>query len=102
LKIDQNPEIGDHSWDIRKHGRFYPAIHHYFDVKPKRSALQFRQHQSRQNKLLKVQNEAGGNKASKSGSFKQCSHSLARSKDSQRDEKNENIESKQNADLKKK
>jgi hypothetical protein len=69
---------------------------HYFGVKRKRSALQFRRHGSRQPKLLKVRDI----KASKSGSFKQCSHSLARLKDFQRDETDENIESKQNADFK--
>jgi hypothetical protein len=99
LKIKQNPEIGHHSWDIRKHRRFCSARHHYFGVKPKRSALQFRRHRSRQYKLLKVPKRSGDNTASKSGSFKQCSHSLARLKDFQRDETGENFESKQNADF---
>jgi hypothetical protein len=101
LKIDQNPEIGNHSWDTRKRRCFYPPRHRYFGVKPKRSALQFGRHRSRQYKLLKVQNEAGGNKASKSGSFKQCSHSTVRLKDLQRDETGENFESIKTPTLKK-
>jgi hypothetical protein len=44
---------------------------------------------------------SGDNKASKSGSFEQCSHSLARLKDFQRDETGENFESKNNADFEK-
>jgi hypothetical protein len=42
---------------------------------------------------------SGDIKANKSGSFKQCSQSLARLKDFQKDETGENFESKLNADF---